>query len=212
MMRDSEETIQRVLTGLRDVEAPKGMERRIVDALEYRASGLAASNASGSKPFRLPIPARLSAVQLWSGSIAVAGVMAVSLVIAVSNHGRIPTPPKTRATASGMSFQVARAGVLQAVHSPSTDPSARIRSATPSLKVRLKSVHDSASLTETRAASHPAPIAPLTQEEKLLLRIAHRGNPEELAMLNPQVQAQRDAESEAEFLKFVDESTKGDSE
>jgi hypothetical protein len=63
-----------------------------------------------------------------------------------------------------------------------------------------------------RAASHPAPEAPLTQEERLLLRIVHRGDPEELAMLNPQIRAQRDAESEAEFLKFVDESTKGDSE
>jgi hypothetical protein len=63
-----------------------------------------------------------------------------------------------------------------------------------------------------RAVSHPAPEAPLTEEEMLLVRIAHRADPQELAMLNPQVRARRDAESEAEFLKFVDDSTKGDSE
>jgi hypothetical protein len=63
-----------------------------------------------------------------------------------------------------------------------------------------------------RAVSHPAPEAPLTEEEMLLVRIAHRAGPQELAMLNPQIRARRDAESEAAFLKFVDGSTEGDSE
>jgi len=36
------------------------------------------------------------------------------------------------------------------------------------------------------SGNHPAPPMPLTEQEKLLLRIAHKGDPEELAMLNPE--------------------------
>jgi hypothetical protein len=138
--------------------------------------------------------------------------MAVSLVIAVSNHGRVPTQQNALNNATDVSPEAVLTGVPQTAHSTFTNPSARIKTRTPAPQARVSHVHESAAFTETRAASHPAPSAPLTQEEKLLLRIAHRGDPEELAMLNPQVQAQRDAESEAECLKFVDESTKGDSE
>jgi hypothetical protein len=79
-------------------------------------------------------------------------------------------------------------------------------------RARQSSVNDSAALTEMRAVSHPAPEAPLTQEEVLLVRLAHRAGPQELAMLDPLIRARQDTESEAEFLKFVDESIKGDSE
>jgi len=212
MTRDSEETIERVLAGLRDAEAPAGMNRRIVDAMENRASVLTASKAPCFKPFWLPFPARSSAVHLWAGSIATAGVLAVCLVIAINNHGRTPTQPTVRAHATGLSSDAARAGVKPAAHSPSIGTNARITGTTPELKTRQSRPHDSAPRMEMRAANHPAPVAPLTQQEKLLLRIAHQADPQELAMLNPQVRAQRDAESEAEFLKFVDESTKRDSE
>ncbi len=37
-MKNSDEAIERVLAGLRDVEAPAGMERRILDGLEERAA------------------------------------------------------------------------------------------------------------------------------------------------------------------------------
>jgi hypothetical protein len=212
MMRDSEETIQRVLAGLRDAEAPHGMERRIVEALENRASGLAASNARGWKQLWLPIPTRSSATKTWAGRIALASILPVCFVIAVNNLRHVRMEPKLQSNIAGLSPEPIRAGVAHSAHSPSTEPSARIKPATPAPKARLSSVHESPALTEMRAVSHPAPIAPLTQEEKLLVRIVHRADPQELAMLNPQVRDQREAESEAEFLKFVDDSTKGDSE
>jgi hypothetical protein len=61
-----------------------------------------------------------------------------------------------------------------------------------------------------RAASHPAPQAPLTQEEKLLLRIVHAGDPQQMAMLNPEIRARQEAENEAEFQEFVEQSDKVD--
>jgi len=71
---------------------------------------------------------------------------------------------------------------------------------------------DAVLLSEMRAPSHPAPQAPLTNEERLLLRAVHLGDPQVIAMLNPEVRAREEAESEAEFQRFVNQSGKGDSE
>jgi hypothetical protein len=59
-----------------------------------------------------------------------------------------------------------------------------------------------------RAPSHPAPEAPLTNEEKLLLRAVHTGDPQVIAMLNPEERARQEAASEAEFQRFVKQSGK----
>jgi hypothetical protein len=57
-------------------------------------------------------------------------------------------------------------------------------------------------MEEMLAASHPAPPMPLTEQERLLLRIAHRGDPVELAMLDPMRRAARDVEEQTEFQRF----------
>jgi hypothetical protein len=60
-------------------------------------------------------------------------------------------------------------------------------------------------------ASYPAPPMPLTEQEKLLLRIAHKSDPVELAMLDPVVRAARDAEEKAEVKNFFEPPTTGQS-
>jgi hypothetical protein len=57
------------------------------------------------------------------------------------------------------------------------------------------------------AASFPAPPMPLTEQEKLLLRIVHRGDPVEMAMLDPAVRAARDAEEKADVARFFERPT-----
>jgi hypothetical protein len=74
-------------------------------------------------------------------------------------------------------------------------------------RVGLLRDSDPVALREMRAASRPAPELSLTEQEKLLLRIAHRGDPEQLAMLDPVKRAARDAEEKTEFEKFFGEST-----
>ena len=61
---------------------------------------------------------------------------------------------------------------------------------------------DSLAVSEMRAASHPAPPMPLTEQERLLLRIVHKDDPVEVAVLNPAWRAARDAEDQAEFQRF----------
>jgi hypothetical protein len=71
---------------------------------------------------------------------------------------------------------------------------------------------DAVSYQEMRAASHPAPEEPLTQEEKLLLRLAHKGEPQVMAMLNPEIRQQKEEQSEAEFHQWIEQSIKGERE
>lgn len=86
------------------------------------------------------------------------------------------------------------------------EPIAPARTAAPKRKANTISAEDVLLLREMRAPSHPAPEAPLTNEEKLLLRAVHTGDPQLMAMLNPEMRARKEAESEAEFRKFVEQS------
>jgi hypothetical protein len=45
---------------------------------------------------------------------------------------------------------------------------------------------------------------PLTEQERLLLRIVHKDDPVEVAVLNPAWRAARDAEDQAEFQRFFE--------
>ncbi|HSU18938.1 MAG TPA: hypothetical protein VLI45_04275 [Acidobacteriaceae bacterium] len=53
---------------------------------------------------------------------------------------------------------------------------------------------------------------PLTTQEKLLLQLAREGDPQEIAMLNPDVRAQQEREGKAEFNKFFEIPRGGDNE
>ena len=66
---------------------------------------------------------------------------------------------------------------------------------------------DSLAMREMMAPSQPAPPMPLTKQEKLLLRLVHKGDPVELAMLNPELRARQIAEGRAEFQRFFEQKT-----
>jgi hypothetical protein len=67
---------------------------------------------------------------------------------------------------------------------------------------------DSAALEEMHAASYPAPPMPLTEQERLLLRLVHKDDPVELAMLDPKLRDLQDSEDKAEFQRFFGQSMK----
>jgi len=48
----------------------------------------------------------------------------------------------------------------------------------------------------------PAPPLPLTGQEKLLLRLAHRNDVQDMTLLNPDVQAQQSAKATQQFQQF----------
>jgi hypothetical protein len=55
---------------------------------------------------------------------------------------------------------------------------------------------------QSELASYPAPPLPLTEQERLLLRLAHRGDVQSDAMLNPDLQAAASAEAAKQFQQF----------
>jgi hypothetical protein len=194
-MINSEETIGKVLAGLRDAQASPGLERRILAVVEAHASQHQAVKPS------------------WIWSVSFAGVMAVCLFFAITaiyRHVHSSTQAQQHVLPAESANSTQEASLLPQKTITSTRTPIRI--AASARKAQTISAADAVLLREMRAPSHPAPVAPLTNEEKLLLRAVHLGDPQVMAMLNPEVRARQEAESEAEFQKFIEQSGNEDQE
>jgi len=194
-MIHSEEAIGKVLAGLRDAEASPGLERRIMRAVEAHASQRQAAKPS------------------WAWSVAFAGVMAACLLIAITaiyRHVHPSTQAQQQVLPAASAESTQDASLLPP--KPIAPTRTPIRIAAHVQKVQAVSAEEAVLLSEMRAPSHPAPAAPLTKEEKLLLRAVHLGDPQVTAMLDPEERARQAAESEAEFQKFADLSDDEDQE
>lgn len=165
-----------------------------------------------------PRRTRFSLPLLWVGAAVIASV-AVLLVLLHRPHA--PSAPSTSAEArqaapserhgSISEGPVKTARFYAGVKPPTRGPRPATKANRPARGDQFESAIDRLSLQEMRAPSHPAPEEPLTQEEKLLLRVVHSGDPQVMAMLNPEIRDQQDAQSEAEFNQFVEQSIKGQS-
>jgi hypothetical protein len=210
---DPEEAIERVLTALRDADAPVGMECRILDALEALEDHSSPRYRSGwrrLRPIWLITPAGPVAGWSLACGVALAGLFAVALTIpAIRRLGhsstQLPTQIRTNSTPAGPLPLAAP----EAAANNAPLPLPGVRSTRKTNAPRLEGAHDndSAALSEMRSDSFPAPPMPLTEQERLLLRIAHKADPVELAMLDPIQRAARDAEEKADVKKFFEPTT-----
>jgi hypothetical protein len=212
MRKSSEEIIQQVLLGMRDCEASPGMQGRILEGVESRTSAEPASYSPGLRPMPLITLVRPCAMRPLAWGLAFGTMMAVFLSVSVIH--RIKQSPASwyaqRVPTTSLAPPALGAGAEEA--QPRLPGSAtRSRGDTAQKRTPINA-SELVSLRGIRAISHPAPAAPLTKEERILLSIAHTGDPQELAMLNPEIRAQQEAESEAEFERFVRAATKGDRE
>jgi hypothetical protein len=205
-MKNSDEAVERVLAGLRETEAPAGMERRILESVR----DVAPRRSWG--PQRMPL--LLMERRRWA--VVAAGVvfvlsMACWTVLREQRAGRENAGSKRQAAPGSSTrpeVQVAAARIQQ----PSAErPAVRWKGKTNERRVRrVREEGSGVALHERRMANHPAPEAPLTAEEKLLLRMAHRRDPVEMAAMNPLLWAARDAEEKAEVQRFFEPSTTGE--
>jgi hypothetical protein len=198
-MKNSDETIDRVLSGLREVDPPQGMERRIAQTLQ-----LGVPERRYAVLPKLLIPSRFMDNRSWPMALVSAAI--VASVIAwtslrphrisheTSSSQKHPAPANVRTPNAP----------LQAANSIQ-----RFRKATTSSRPTSVRAEKSISSHEL-AANHPAPEAPLTEQEKLLLKIAHRSDPQEIAALNPLLWSARDAEEKAEVKTFFEPAKTGD--
>jgi len=192
-MENPEKAIERVLAGLRDAEAPLGMERRIVEAMRDRVA-----EGAGHGWLRRPIWLETRRVGWGAGFVA---VLAVAMLCTVRRGADLP---QRRAVAVmpavGSKGAVAKGGPVQPGGTERQDVRERLGARRVSARVV-----DGNSIA-LRASNHPAPPMPLTEQERLLLRIVHRGDPVELAMLDPMQRAARNVEEQAEFQRFFGEA------
>ncbi len=175
-MRDADGMIERTLAGLRDAEPSAGLEGRILKAMDAHDS-----MATGVRYRRLVSPWGLR----LSSAIPVACALILIVLVTVRQHrhthdGRQATRPTVMAQKAPL-----------VPHLP---------------PVRVPVKHQYGKVThagkEVEMASFPAPPLPLTEQEKLLLRLAHRGDAENIATLNRSAQAAQSAKAAEQFQQF----------
>jgi hypothetical protein len=177
------ESIERALSGLRQVEAPAGLEDRVLQAMRHKRE-------AAEEHVDSPWPTRWLS---WIG-LGLAATAAL-LMVATTRHqhnsdsgeqqspgisaARLPEPAaESKAPRNGFDGPVSVKPERRQVH--------RV----------VRQVH------AEQVMGFPAPEPPLTEEEKLLQRIARSGDQQQLAMLSPELRAKDEAASEAEFKQF----------
>jgi hypothetical protein len=173
-MKDPDRTIEKLMAGLRDAEPPPGMHHRILDAMS-------AGPATAYNARRRLYPA-----------IAMSLACALALTIWVQHHRRIPANPTS---------YTAHVGALQS-KPPQTvadTPRAPRRFKT---RVLLKPTQTSEVSYAEKRPGFPAPPLPLTEQERLLQRVAHRKDAQDTSLLNPDAQAQQSARATQQFQQF----------
>jgi hypothetical protein len=175
-MKHSDEAIERVLAGLREVETPMGLEGRVLVAMDERAAARSAWRPKMG----------------WVVACGVAGVLVVGVLMVRPSR------------VAGDKFAGVHAVPVKVEHERKRNTEI-LRVAQNDLRFRgvRKISRDVAVRAErTDVGGFPAPPMPLTQEEKLLVRVAHRGDATELTPLNAEARARQEAEFDAEFQEF----------
>jgi hypothetical protein len=184
-MRDADQTIKMLMAGFRDAEPPTGMQSRILEALELHAT----VSPGLLKSWRL----RPSAAMAFVGAAVLTAALAVAIRFYQPLHGSANT-----------TSQVTHGDARQGARSETTavkTPAGLRRKASRGSATRPRE-GELAAPGETKLASYPAPPLPLTEQERLLLRLAHRHDVQSVAMLNPNLQAAASAEAAKQFQQF----------
>jgi hypothetical protein len=169
-MKDSEEAIEKVLGALREVEAPVGMERRILEQLEVRAE-------EKRLRWRWMVPVTCAAV--------LAGVVALLFI----SRGHVPQR-------------------VEVVQSAAVPRSVEVRPAVQE-KAHVQRVGYRRRRSSAVARDIPAPPLPLTDQERLLLRVVHQHDPSNLSILEPAKQAAALAKDKEQFQGFFGKNIVG---
>ena len=192
MMNDDQaanRAIDRILTGLREAQPTAGLEQRILEAISRQAPV--------TRPAWWPTWLTPRRPLAW------ATASALILVVALATHSiRRATPKAAEPTAlpritASIPSNHDRSPTFHRVHNPpefAPQPKARA--------VQFARPPRASSATEIGDPSFPPPPMPLTEQEKLLLRLTHKADPDALAILNPEARQQEEASLRQDFERF----------
>jgi hypothetical protein len=137
-----------------------------------------ARQATAHRPLRLLHPA-----------FAVWMIFAIAITIWVPHQGQTPTDVRRYTTS---------------VDALGTKPPQKVAAITHRERGRSTA---KAVLRPTQPPGFPAPPLPLTEQEKLLLRLAHGNDSQDMNLLNRDVQAQQSAQTTQQFQQFFGMNT-----
>jgi hypothetical protein len=196
-MNPHDEEIDKVLGALKTVEPEEGMEARILRRLSQSAERHAAS------PWRMRVAAALAAGAVFA---------AVALVVVHRPHAAVPQVEKANNVAVHGANLRAKAQVAAPLRE--VKPAAAAFAVKPAaVRVERPVAAQTASTAERGAIlseSFPAPPLPLTEQEKLLVRIVHRGETRERELPTPLPLGTEVAALRADADKFFEDPTTGE--
>lgn len=199
-----DELVDRILRGLRAAEPTEGMQRRILLAVEQRTL------APRRWPFATSVSWTIATAALAFASFAFTWIASRPLHRGMAMSGKMTSAISTSLHSTKQpvreSVQQAHPTVLRTNGLQLQRPVAHAKQVATSSEVGpeqpKRSEQDAVALSELHASSHPAPPMPLTRQEQLLLQVIHKGDPVELAMLDPNVRGSEEANSRADFDHF----------
>jgi hypothetical protein len=177
-MKNSDESIDRVMAGLREVEAPEGIERRVLAAIEERAAARAGYSW-----------------RMWPVGFAAAVVVVAAVVVSVM-PGRVHRPGFAVVKLPAVAHGPVPVALVQKRNTEV------LRVAQNDLRFHVSRRDEPAVEERVVSGGIPAPPMPLTEQEKLLVRLAHRSDPQELTPLIAEDRERLEAEFDAEFQEF----------
>jgi hypothetical protein len=191
--------IDQVLQALRRSIPPEGMEARIASHI--------AQQTTSPAPTRSRIGSLVPSASWWRGAItgAAFAMLAMGAVLSIihitspveRSRQAIPTNPlATAATPRASTVNYSAASGPPCLHP------ALLRKASVSPPPISTQLVAQTPPSESTAPSRPAPVLPLTAQERALIELARTADPKQLAVLNSETQAKKEAEDAAEFNKF----------
>jgi hypothetical protein len=197
--RNHDDAIDKTLAALKRAAPPEGMEARILQRLQqpvpaapFRWSDLLTGSALAVAWWRGALSGAVTAM-LLVGTLLLAqhGLRARQPLVSQIASTRAPAPAALPVSAS---LQPAPASASHA----SPCASREMLHVTHSVPVYRSEPMHSASF----APSHPAPVLPLTAQERALVRLVQTADPKLLAALSPETQARVDAQEADNYNKF----------
>lgn len=200
---NSDGAIDRVLSGLREVEPLQGMQQRV----------LRGATEGARAPRHWSLLSSLTSKRAWIAATACIAVIALATSWTIARSHR--TSDKT-AESSAQPLQT-NPPKPESYKTPLPVRQVSLPRATtlalserPAAPVPPLSDEDALALSEMNAPSLPAPPMPLTEQEKLLVRLIDKGDPIEMAMLDPRLRSSEEASSRADFDRFFASPTSTD--
>ncbi len=194
-----DESLANLLRALATPDPDAGFTQRMV-------RNLASQQAVASAPAK-----RLRLI--WGLSFATATAAAI-VALAVTLHHSPQAVEQVASIPPTQTVQSPQNVVIQSEvrHASSTHAGEGSASSSRKISIRPEPHQTEAELDPSQARSFPAPPMPLTEQEKLLRRIAHTGDPVELAALNAEKRRRVAAQDEVAYLQMFPPPPSGEEE